>query len=337
MTTKIAIAVAVSLAVSAGCNRLNLGRKKTGGPGAEGPRVLLTVDHEPGRTLRYAFTSNREIALDWDPQANGGAGKVQKQSEWIKLVVAYTPQTVDPYGISTIRAVCESVEIKRTGRPSGRGANSDAVQAAQGKTFTLKVDSRGKIVDYSELRELIGDLGAAAFRSSARAGRVKEPDMIGDFILSQWFLWDAVSTVEDPSTGVAVGRSWHSQLWLPVPMVMRKARDVTYRLEEVREDDAGRLAVIGSAYSLADAAPSDWPIPYSGRFQMSGTFGFLGGYQVLWLEGAGLELFNVDAGRIESAEQRYTMRLKGSLPPMGIRANPHITIEQILTTELLNP
>jgi hypothetical protein len=233
--------------------------------------------------------------------------------------------------------VCESVEIKRTGRPSGRGANSDAVQVAQGKTFTLKVDSRGRIVDYAQLRTLIGELGAAAFRSSARGGRVKEPDMIGDFILSQWFLWDAVSTVENPSAGVAVGQSWPSQLWVPVPMVMRKARDVTYRLDEVRADDAGRLAVIGSTYRLADTTPSDWPIPYSGRFQMSGTFGFLGGYQVTGLDGTGLELFNIDAGRIESAEQRYTMTLKGSLPPMGIRANPHLTIEQVLTTELLNP
>jgi len=337
LTTKLAIVATVSLTVLAGCNRLNLGRKQPGGDASAGPRVFLTVDHDPNRTLRYAFTSNREILLDWDPQANGGAGQVQKQSERVKLVVAYTPQTVDPYGISTVRAVCESVEVKRAGRPSGRGAYNDAVQVAQGKTFTLKVDSRGKIVDYSQLRALISELGAAAFRVSARGGRVKEPDMVGDFILSQWFLWDAVATVANPSAGVAVGQSWHSQLWIPVPMVMRKARDVTYRLDEVRADDAGRLAVIGSTYRLADTTPSDWPIPYSGRFQMSGTFGFLGGYQVTSLDGTGLELFNIDAGRIESAEQRYTMALKGSLPPMGIRANPHLTIEQVLTTELLNP
>jgi hypothetical protein len=334
---KIAIAVVVSVVASAGCGRLGQGYKRTEEKAQEGPRVLLTVDCEQGRTLRYAFVSNREVTLDWDPQANGGAGQAQTQSERARLVVAYTPQAVDPYGISTVRAVCESVEVKRTGRPSGRGANNDAIKTAQGKTFTIKVDSRGKIVDYSELRTLISELGAAAFRPSRRGGRVKEPDMIGDFIVSQWFLWDAVSSVENPAAGVAVGQRWRSQLWVSVPMVMRKARDVTYRLDEVREGATGRLAVIGSTHRLADATPADWPIPYSGRFQMSGTFGFLGGYQITSLDGTGLELFNIDAGRIESAEQRCTMKLKGSLPPMGIRANPHITIEQIVTTELLNP
>lgn len=331
-TMKIAL-MAVGTVVLAGCGVTGLGGKATQ---TKAERVLLTVDCEQGRTFRYAFTSNRQVILDWDPTANGGAGQVQQQSERVKLVVAYTPQTVDPFGISTVRAVCESVEVKRTGRPSGRGRNSDAVSTAQGKAFTFKVDPRGRMVDNTELRELIAELGEAAFHSRP-GGRVKDPDLIGDFILSQWFLWDAVSSVQKPAAGVAVGQSWQSKLWVPVPMVMRKARDVTYKLDEIREGDTGRLAAISSTYSLAESTPADWPIPYTGRFQMSGTFGFLGGYQVLGLDGAGLELFNVDAGRIESAEQRYTMKLKGSLPPMGIRANPHITIEQILTTEWLNP
>ena len=97
------------------------------------------------------------------------------------------------------------------------------------------------------------------------------------------------------------------------------------------------LAVIKSVYGLADSVPSDWPVPYSGRFQMSGTYGFLGPYEVLGLEGAGEELFNVTAGRIERQQQTYTMRVKASLPPMGIRANPHITIDQTLAMELMKP
>lgn len=331
-TMKIAL-MAVGTVVLAGCSAVGLGGR-AGSTKAE--RVLLTVDCEQGRTFRYAFTSNRQVTLDWNPTANGGAGQVQKQSEWVKLIVAYTPQTVDPYGISTVRAVCESVEVRRTGRPSGRGRNSDAVTTVRGKAFTFKVDPRGRMVDNAELRKLIAELGEAAFHSGP-GGRVKDPDLIGDFILSQWFLWDAVSSVEKPAGGVAVGQSWHSKLWVPVPMVMRKARDVTYKLDEIREGDTGRLAAITSTYSLAEATPADWPVPYAGRFQMSGTFGFLGDYQILGLDGTGLELFNVDVGRIESAEQKYTMKLKGSLPPMGIRANPHVTIEQMLTTEWLNP
>ena len=333
MTTKIALLMAGIAMLLAGCGTGGLGGRAAP---EKADRVLLTVDWEPGRTLRYAFTSNRQIELDWDPNANEGAGQVQRQSERVKLVVAYTPQTVDPYGVSTVRAVCESVEVRRTGRRGGRRPDRDAVSTAQGKAFTFKVDPRGRIVDDTQLRDLIAQLGEAAFHTGP-GDRVKESDMIGDFILTQWFLWDAISSVENPAAGVAPGQSWRSKLWTPVPMVIRQARDVTYRLDEVRPDAAGRVAAIASTYRAAETAPSDWPIPYSGRFQMRGTFGFLGSYEVLGLDGTGLELFNIDAGRIESAEQRYTLKLKGSLPPMGIRANPHITIEQVVTTELLNP
>ena len=183
---------------------------------------------------------------------------------------------------------------------------------------------------------MIVELGEAAFIADSDP-RIKEPDLIGDFITSQWFLWDAVAHVPDPASGVAVGQSWSSKLWIPTPMVMRRARDVTYRLDEVRADDTKRLAVISSTYRLAAATPTDWPIPYSGRFQMQGTFGLLGSYRISELDGTGLQLFNLDAGRIESAEQRYTLKMSASLPPMGIRAHPHITIEQVLTTERLEP
>ncbi len=297
----------------------------------------MTVDFEPGRTLTYKFVSNRDIVLDWDPAAPASASTIQKQSERLEMVVAYTPVEADPYGLSTIRATCQSVEIVRTGRPSGRGLNADAVATARGKSFTIKVDPRGKIVDASDLDRLIREMGVAAFRPNPSRGRIKEPDLIGDFIASQWFLWDAVSSIETPAAGVAVGQTWQSTLSVPTPMVMRKARDVTYRLDDVRRTEEGLVAEIGSTYSLADAAPSDWPIPYSGRFQVSGTFGFLGAYDVSELEGSGCVLFNVDAGRIEREDQKYVLQMKASLPPMGIRANPLITIEQTLTMELLDP
>jgi hypothetical protein len=67
---------------------------------------------------------------------------------------------------------------------------------------------------------------------------------------------------------------------------------------------------------------------------MSGTFGFLGPYEVLGLEGTGEELFNIEAGRVEQRKEKYTLRTKAGVPPMGIRANPHITIDQTLTMEL---
>jgi hypothetical protein len=118
-------------------------------------------------------------------------------------------------------------------------------------------------------------------------------------------------------------------------MVMRKARDVTYTLDEIRPGDKGRLAVISSSYRLADSAPREWPIPYSGTFQVAGAFGFYRNYQVLDLQGRGQELFNIDAGRTEQSSQHYQMRLKASLlMPLG-GVSPTITIDQDITMTLI--
>ncbi|MBN2128120.1 MAG: hypothetical protein JW741_01435 [Sedimentisphaerales bacterium] len=334
-----AILVVVLLALSAGCrsSRDDAGGIEAGKGTSDGDRVFLTVDFEQGQTLRYKFVSSREIALDWDPNAAASQNRVQKQSERLEMIVAYTALEVDPYGVSTIQATCESVEAARAGGPAQRAVATDAVQSARGKTFAFKVDSRGRIVDAAELEAFIKEMGAKAFRADSSRGRVKEPDMIGDFTASQWFLWDSVSSVERPVEGVAVGQSWASKLLVPTPMVIRKARDVTYTLKEIRAGAGAPVAVIESAYTAADAVPAAWPVPYAGRFQMSGTFGFLGAYQVLGLQGSGQEIFDLAAGRVLKRSQKYRMEMRASLPPMGIRANPYLTIDQTLTMELLNP
>jgi len=134
---------------------------------------------------------------------------------------------------------------------------------------------------------------------------------------------------------VSVGQTWKSKLSVPNPMVIRRARDVTYRLDEIRPTERGQFAVIRSSYSLAKSVPQTWPNPYlgSGRFEMSGRFGFFRGYKVLDLQGRGEELFDIDAGRIEQYNQQYQMKLDSSLPMIG--ANIRITIEQRLTMQLL--
>lgn len=301
-------------------------------------RVFLTMDFEKDRTLRYRFVSRRKLTLDWDPNATDAKNRVQEYGENMEMIVAYTPVEVDPYGVSTIRAKVESIRTARSGGTGGRVFGKDAVESARGRSFVIEVDSRGRIVDAGELKALIEEMGEKAFRDdSAKGPRTKEPDMIGDFVAGVWFLWDGVATIPSPAEGLAVGMKWPSQLSVPTPMVMRQARDVTYRFNGVRSGPRGAAAVIESTYKPAASAPADWPVPYSGRFQMSGTFGFLGSYQVLDLEGYGEELYNIQAGRLEQRIQKYTMQVKASPPPLGIRANPHITIEQTLITELLEP
>jgi len=321
------IFTAVVLIVLSGCRGL-AGKKN---PSKDA--TFLTVDFEQGQTLRYRFVSSRDIIMDLGAgrqTTRSGAVTTDKISESMETIVAYTPVEIDPYGLTTVKATCESVKVTRT-----KGPHRDAVQALAGRTFTLVVGPTGKIEDYSQLDELLREIGEKVFRYDDRGGRIKDPDMIGDFVASQWFLWDAVSSIEQPSKGLHLGQSWKSKLSVPTPMVMRKARDVTYTLEEIRPGENGPLAVISSSYQPAESAPRSWPIPYSGRFQVAGTFGFYRGYQLLDLQGRGEELFNIDAGRTEQSTQQYEMHLKCSmlLPLPGV--NPQITIKQNLSMKLL--
>ena len=322
------ILLVVTLTVLAGC-RPAAGQKEL----PSEPGELLMVDFHAGQTLRYKFVSGREITVDLDVTAESprpGRSGADKSSESLEIIMSYTPIEIEPYGLTTIRAVCESVKVTRS-----KGPNRDAVETLAGKTFTLAVGPTGKIEDYSQLDLLLKELGKKAFRANTGQGRIKEPDMIGDVVATQWFLWDAVSSIEKPSQGAAVGQSWTSKLSVPTPMVMRKARDVTYTLDEIRPGEKGRLAVISSSYKIAESAPRDWPIPYSGTFQVAGPFGFYRNYRVLDLQGRGEELFNIDAGRTEQYQQQYELQLSASLliPLAGV--NPKITIKQNLTMSIL--
>jgi len=331
MRTVLIIVTAVVLSILAGCEK-PVEQKE----GLKKGKELLTIDFQEGRSLRYRFITSRDIALDWDPtksRSKPGQDNVDKTTESMEMVVTYTPIEIDPYGLTTIKATCESVQVKRTGR-SARAAKKDAVEHLPNKSFTLKINATGKIEDYSQLDELISQIGEQAFRKSTRGGRIKEPDMIADFIATQRFLWDSISSIEKPTDGVSVGQSWSSKLLVPTPMVMQQARNVTYTLDEIRESEKGRLAVIKSSYSLAKSPPPGWPMPYTGSFQMAGTFGFFRGYPVLGLEGQGEELFNMDAGRTEQYNQQYQIRFNAILPgPLG--ASPQITIAQKITMQLL--
>ncbi len=291
------------------------------------------MDFQPGQTLRYKFVSSRDIEISWSFPAGGSKkaeNKVDKSHESMEMVVAYSPLEVDPYGPTTVKATCESVKV---GRKQRRGT-ADAVESLAGDSFTITVSPTGKMEDSSQLNELIRKIGEKAFRQVGSEGKIKNPDMIGDFVATQWFLWDAIASIEKPLNGVSVGRRWTSKLSVPTPMVSRLARDVTYTLKEIRQTEKGELAVIKSSYSLAKSVPSSWPIPYTGSFRMSGTFGFLTRYRFLDLQGEGQELFNIDAGRTEQCNQQYQLNAEASVP-FGIEAGAKIKIQQNLTMQLL--
>ncbi len=303
-----------------------------------GSKELLTVNFNEGQTLRYKFVSTRDILVNWGAMGKKKRGeeKIDKSSESITMIVAYNPVEVDPYGLTTIKATCESVKAKHHHSKGKQKSRADAVESLTGKSFTFTVDALGRIEDKSQLEKLIKEAGKKAFRPRSKGGTVKEPDTIGDFVATQWFLWDSISSIgmKQSLEGISVGQEWNSSLPVPASIVWKKARAVNYRLEEFRNSQAGRIAVISSTYSPLAQAPKDWPLPYSGSFQMSGVFGLLRGYKILDLKGAGEELFNIDAGRCEEYTQNYTVEVQASFP-FGITEKLKITIEQTITMQLL--
>ncbi|MBN2455066.1 MAG: hypothetical protein JXB29_00790 [Sedimentisphaerales bacterium] len=328
MSRLLQIIMIAGLAALAGCN-------------GTATQNLLTVDFEQDKALKYKFYSGRDIYIKWDAggekEATTNKG-FEKSSESVEMVMSYRPVDVNPYGLTTIRATCESVRVGRNAEQGRVSRGKDAVESIRGKSFTFTVGPTGKIEDSTELYELIKQAGKKAFRSDSKRGRIKDPDLIDDFIATQWFLWDSISSLEDVTKGAHIGQSWTSRLLVPTSMVLREARDVTYRLEQIRETPEGRIAVIGCSYTLSESVPRGWPIPYTGRFQMSGTFGFfrsmLRGLKATNLQGKGEVLFNIDAGQIEQYNHQYEVHIRaGAIGPLGL--NPLIKIEQTLTLQLL--
>jgi len=343
--TALTIITLIALGIAAGCGttqKTPTQNEQTPAPEEieptenENDKVLLTVDFQQGKTLEYKFVSRREITIEWDPErkmSRPGAKSAETITESLDVVVAYEAVEVDPFALTTIKATCKSVRVSRSKNPAGSG-RKDAVEYLTGKSYTFKIGPTGKIEDNSELDKLLKEIGEKAFRPGTERGRIKEADMISDFIATQWFLWDSISSIPKPSEGLDPNQTWNSQLSVPTPMVTRKARNVTYKLDAVQETPKGKVAVITSTYTAAESVPKGWPVPYWGRFRMAGTFGFLSGYKLLTLEGKGRETFNIDEGRTEQANQQYDLKIQAVIP-MGLSAKPHITIKQSIAMRLV--
>ncbi len=299
-------------------------------PAQKSQRVFLNVDFKQGQTLRYRFNSQRIILTDWSPDKKDAKSK-KKSTESVEMAVAYEPVEVDPYGLTKIKATFESISVRKTG---DKAARNDPVETIKGKSYSFTVGPDGKIHDRSELVTLLTAASKAAFR---QGGSTKDPDLLDDVLTTQWYLWDSLSSIKKPSEGLKVGQTWKSHILIPTSMVLRIDRDVTYQLAEVRQTEQGQVAVIKSTYAMGNSE-SEVPLPYEGSFRLSGTFGFFRamfkGLSITSLEGGGEELFDIDAGRIDSSEQSFKFTLKPNAAPLP-GANPIIYIDQKITMKLI--
>jgi hypothetical protein len=327
----------VGVCVLAGCQRGTIG-------GARGGNELFSVDFKQGQILRYKQVSEREVQLDFDPggkiSKGGDKGRMQTTTERLEIVVAYKQVKVDSDGFSVIEAAFEQVRPSRSSLSGQQPSGKDATSYLQGKTVTFTLSPSGMITDQSGLKEMITKLGEEAFGGKGKGKGIKDPDMIQDFMTLEWMMWDAISSIQKPAQGVAVGEKWESQLMAPMPVPMRLVRDTTYTLERIEDINGVRIADINSVYMMGKNSPSDWPIPYTGSFQMRGVFGFLGGYNVLSITGSGSERFNISAGRVENISQQYQMNVSARMP-FGLGAeettpSPNMIVRQKLSVEFLH-
>jgi len=317
-----------------GCGQVTKSEKK-----------FLTLDFKPNQTLRYYFRSYRVTKVDWGIENEEKRVcrtcktkkriRAKQMTDDMALTIAYKPVEVDPYGLTTVEVKCESVTVKKF-VPNRSGYNEqDAISYLKNKTFTIKVGPTGKIEDYSQLEQLIKTLGEKAFRKGSKRGRIKDQDLISDFFATQWFLWNAVSSIPLAWDGVSVGQTWKSKLSIPTPMLLWEARDVNYTLSEIKRTATDELAVIRSTYTLSDSpVPESWPFPYEGRFRVSGTFGFLINYKILELKGSGEEIFNITKGRTERYKQKMNLKIQSAVR-FPVPASPIVNIKQSLTMKRL--
>ncbi len=310
-----------------GCQRVALEPQPT--------RHRFKLQFQEDTIQTHRFVSHRDVEIQWEPDDGEKAKENSTHSltETLDMVMAYRPLRITDQH-TELEVTCKSVTVKRTQLTGTGRAHQDAVEHLQGRSFTITVDPQGKLTDTQALNDLLKEIGKRAFRNDPKKGRIKSPEMISDVVATQWFLWHALASM-DPN-GVTPGQSWQSQLSLPTPMVMRKARDVTYTLERVTDTDQGPVAEIQSRFGLSqEKAPSHWPIPYAGQFRASGPFGFLRGYHNLKLEGTGRERFNLGQGLSLGYEHQYRLEMNALMPMFGAMGgtSPKIIIRQTLKME----
>ena len=302
------------------------------------PDNWLLVSFEKDVPITYRMVSERETEIDLTSGDPKKKSRPQTTTEKLELVIVYTPVVVDPFGLSTLKVECESVKVTRSGF-SGKRSASDAMESLTGKSFTLNLTPTGKMADISDLERIAAELGEDSFSKGRQNTRIKNPDMISDFLAMQQYLWGAGSAISN-QMDLKEGDTWQTQQTIPwpVPIYPPPGRMTTYTLESIAAEDLSRRATIKSTYAMSETPIEEYIRPYEeGNFQMRGLFGFLRNFQFKHIEGTGTQVFNIDDGLVESDRQQYLLDVTASfMLPLGdslpvLKVDQKISIERIAT------
>lgn len=295
----------------------------------------LFVSFEKDVPVSYKMISERHTKIDLTDADPSKKSRPQTTQEKLELVMVYTPLAVEQFGVTTLKADCQSVRAQRSGF-SGKVEKKDAIEKLAGKSFILKVSPTGQIVDHSDLERVAAEVANASFESGRSGMRIKNPEMINDFLAMQQFLWDAAASSFNQSDHIP-SEPWQSQQTIawPTPMYPPPSRITTYTLDGISEEPP-RMASISSAYAVSETPIESYVRPYDeGRFQMRGLFGFLRNYRFKKIEGSGKQIFNLDTGLVESDHQQYTLEVTANfMLPLG-NSLPILTVDQSFSVELI--
>ena len=303
------------------------------------PKQVMMLSFELNKPLKYRFVSSREVSLSLSDQREKAP---KKMSERLEMTIVYTPIDVDAYGDYTIKAVCESSHVTRSSFSSSRASGKDVMDSLQGMEWQFKVNALGQIRDYSGLTAVVEQLGKKTIKIQAKRN-VKDQDMIWDFVNSQWFIWDPVSSQANAGIDIVPGSSWTSTQIIPFARLVPAERRITYT-DLGSQDGADKIGIGGDIEMLPmqfneDKKPmptvDNLPKPYQVKFQMRGMFGFLIRYKVLSLEGSSTAVYDSERALLLSNKQEYDMNMTASfMLPLG-NSVPQLAVHQSITTELI--
>jgi hypothetical protein len=302
--------------------------------GVRSDENLIVIEFRPDEPLTYQLTSQRDILIELvDGQGKLQPGQSHKMSEQLDLQMTYTPTDVDPLGLTTIEARCDSAKVTRQGFRTSGPEPKDLAEKLVGKTFTFQVSPSGKPADTAAMDAALNAFIESGFVSaSGPVKRIKDPDMVVDFLALQYHLWDSVAMIPDPLS-VRAGMQWASDQLTPLPFPLPATRATTYTLRDPGTGETPK-AVMEIAFALSDKEPRWWPPAYQEVFNLRGSlFAILRNYRFRSIEGGGQAVFDVTQGVLERETQEYkTVMDAAFMLPLG-DTRPVITIEQKLRAE----
>ena len=306
-----------------------------GGPISSGSGNYLVVEFNENQPLRYQFQAKREVVIELTGDKPGSS---KASNETLDMIMTIRPVEVNPFGLTTLEYTCESAKVTRQSFTGRAGGSPDAMTALKGKTYTVQISPTGNIETNEDFVAMLRQIGAKSYVETQKQ-RVKNPDMIFDWMFFQLYLWDAVTSVDKPLDGLTVGDTWQSRQLIPwpIPIPNMPTRQVDYTLDDITETPEGRIAKIGSTYSVSDEPVTDFPHPYDGTFQIKGSlFSVLRNYQFQSLEGTGAQQFNLDTGTLLEDQEDYTLVARANfILPLG-NSIPILTVKQSFSVKLLD-